>query len=60
MQRNGTHPTFGKEGADSVFEVGDDVHHGRCPVGVAAIVGRVAVEKLRELGVLQVPLVVAV
>ena len=42
---------FGKEGSDAVFEVRDDVQHGGRAVRIAAVVRRVSVEELHQLGV---------
>ena len=51
------HALFGKEGSDAVFKVWDDVQHGGRAVRIAAVVRRVSVEELHQLGVLQGPTV---
>ena len=48
---DGVHAADRGERAHSEFEVGDDVEHGRRPVGIAAIVGGKPVEELLEVGV---------
>ena len=47
---DGVHPAIRGEGAHAEFEVGDHMQHGRRTVGVAAVVGRVAVEELLQFG----------
>ena len=60
MQRDGAHATFRQKGPDAVFQMGNDVHHGRRLVRVAAVVRRIAVEQLLQLGLFELPGVVGV
>ena len=60
MQRDGAHATFRQKGPDAVFQMWNDVHHGRRLVRVAAVVRRVAVEQLLQLGLFELPGIVGV
>ena len=47
---DGVHAADQGERAHAEFELGDDVEHGRRPVGIAAVVGGKPVEELRRWG----------
>ena len=53
MEGNAPHPTLRQKGANAMFKVRNDVHHGRRPMGVASIVRGIPVEELDELVVLE-------
>ena len=45
---DGVHAALGRKSAHAEFQMGNHVQHGGCPVGVAAIVGGVAVKQLTQ------------